>query len=119
MTKLGVQVPETIIVSLEKRAARLASLVESATQASPERPIREGGALLIDRLGEWVEEIKDLREMGDEEVTEVIRSFATRLRIAEEKVKAWPLPQSARKHAMRQDRLRRKPRAKRPVKDAA
>lgn len=107
MTKLGVEVAEATITSLERRVVRLVALLEIATQKSPNKTIRENGARLADRLAEWMDDIKDLREVGDEDVTELIKSFELRLKLAESKVKDWPLPASARAELEGRPRRRR------------
>lgn len=107
MTKLGVQVPEATMVALEKKAGRLANLVEAATSEAPVREVRDGGAQLVERIGEWMDEIKDLREVGDEDVHEKIQSFAIRLHLAEEKTKSWPIPEKVRARIMTQPKRRR------------
>lgn len=107
MTKLGVQVPEATMVALEKKADRFVQLVETATSESPHKEVREGGAQLIERVGEWLDEIKDLREVGDEDVHERIQSFAIRLHLAEEKTKGWPIPEKVRSRIMTTEKRRR------------
>lgn len=94
MTKLGETIEKSTLEGLERRVARLSILVEYATQSSPERKIREGGNQLIERLSEWVEDIKDLAEIGDEDVHDLLKSFMLRLRLAEQKVKDWQIPES-------------------------
>jgi hypothetical protein len=121
MTSFGMQISEHTITSLEKRASRLAALVETATQGSQLKKVRDNGAQLVERLGEWVEEIKELRDMGDEDVEELIKSFTTRLALAEEKIKAWPIPASVRAQIMSAPGSKVRPggRAKKPIADAA
>ncbi len=92
MTNLGVEVPQSTLTQLERRVVRLSALVEQATQISPHKKVREGGALLMERLGEWIDEIKELSDIGDADVHDRIRSFSLRLKLAEEKVKTWPVP---------------------------
>ncbi len=122
MTKLGVQIPTSTISTLDFRVARLSSLVEIATQSSPEKKIRANGAQLIERLSEWLEEIKDLSEVGDEDVHDVLKSFKLRLKLAEAKIKTWPIPDRLRKQATASfepvKRRRGRPR-KNPIADAA
>ena len=102
MTQLGVGVSESLIRRVTERAAKLAFIVEVTTEISPSKKIREGGAQLIDRLNEWVEEIRDLHEAQDDEIEDRLKSFIVRLRLAEAKVTQWPIPASARKILDRQ-----------------
>ncbi len=102
--KLGVDIPLSHIEALENRAHRLASAVDAATLASGKRHIRDAGGQIIDRILEWVDEIKDLREIGDEDIVDRMQSFLSRLRLAEQAVKSWPRPgakRRARKKASR------------------
>lgn len=107
MTSLGVQVPEATMIALEKKANRFAELVEAATTESPHKYVRDGGKQLIERIGEWLDEIKDLREVGDEDVHDKIQSFAIRLHLAEEKTKAWPIPEKVRTRILNPAKKRR------------
>ena len=104
--KLGVDIPKSYMNALEARALRLTSVIDAATSQSPDRLIRDSGAQLSDRIVEWVEEIKELLELGDEEVFERIQSFVTRLHIAERKIQSWPLPKDSQKR-IRASRRRR------------
>ncbi len=111
--KLGATVPRSTIAALERRATKLAALIDVATKASTNRDIRTGGAQLIDRLNEWIEEIKELVDMEDEDVLEMVKSFHLRLRIAEGKVARWQIPANLRKQALgseTKERRRRRPR---------
>lgn len=107
MTRLGVEVSDKTMVALEKKALRLAELVDLATSAASDKKVRDGGAQLVERLGEWMDEIKDLREVGDEDVHEKIRSFAIRLHLAEEKTKSWPIPKKQREKILSGTKRRR------------
>ena len=97
MQSLGQALPESAVTRLERRVARLSALLEVATQQASDRQIRDGGAQLIERLGEWLEDIKDLREVGDEDVHEMVRSFELRLKLAERKVDGWAIPPSVKR----------------------
>ncbi|MCB9653969.1 MAG: hypothetical protein H6729_07580 [Deltaproteobacteria bacterium] len=99
--KLGTEVPEATIHMLEKRAEKLASLVDLATRQSSKKDVREGGTLLIERLGEWVDDIKALREVGDEDIHDVIQTFWVRLHLAERKTRDWSIPDELRTAAGR------------------
>jgi hypothetical protein len=92
MTKLGETISQAKLDAIERRVTKLATLLEVATQNSSEKTVREGGAQLIERLSEWVEDIKDLAEVGDEDVVEVVKGFMVRLKLAEDKVKEWKIP---------------------------
>ena len=116
MTKLGVNIPQPVLTSLEKRAQKLTSLVDAATSGASDKRVRDHGAQLIERVQEWVEEIRDLNMVGDQEVEERARSFHIRLRLAEEKIKGWALPASVREKAEAALRPRRRGR---PRKKAA
>ena len=119
MTSFAAPVSQTTVASIERRAARLASLIEVVTQGSSERRIRETGAQLVERLGEWVEEIKELNDAGDGEAQEKARTFDLRLRLAEEKTLSWNLPPELREPAAPPSRSRPSRRPARPVPDAA
>ena len=106
--KFGVEIPQTQMDTLEARAHRLTVEVDRVTGASSDRGIREVGGQLVDRILEWVEEIKDLREVGDEEVVERINSFKARLSLAETHVAAWPKPRLRREDAKKRRRKERK-----------
>ena len=99
--KFGVDIPQSQVDAIETRAHRLAVEIDRATLASTDRHIREVGGQVVDRILEWVEEIKELREVGDEEVTERIASFKARLRLAEKAVATWPKPESEPRSAGR------------------
>lgn len=116
MTKLGETIEKSTLDALERRVARLSILVEFATQSSPERKIREGGNQLIERLSEWVEDIKDLAEVGDEDVHDLLKSFVLRLRLAEQKVKSWHIPPSVVERAFENEEAQPKRRRGRPPK---
>jgi hypothetical protein len=96
MTKLGIEISDSTMAQLERRVAKLMALLEIATHKAADKKIRENGAQLSDRLAEWIDDIKDLREAGDEEVAERISSFTLRLKMAEDKMKNWPIPAAAR-----------------------
>lgn len=87
--QLGVEIPKASLDAIEARAQRLIEEVEKAVQHA-DRRIKTVGGQLVERILEWVEEIKDLREMGDEDAGEVMQSFLTRLRLAERMVSRWP-----------------------------
>jgi hypothetical protein len=103
MTKLGENTPQSTIDGLERRVSRLSILVELATQNSNEKSIRESGAQLIERLSEWLEDIKDLAEVGDEDAHDLVKSFTMRLRLAETKVKAWSIPEAVVRRAFEEE----------------
>ncbi len=118
MTELGVNIPKTVLTALEKRAQSLTSLVDVATSGAQDRRVREAGAQLIERVNEWVEEIRDLNAVGDEEALDRARSFHVRLRLAENKIQQWGLPASVRQRAEAALRTPRKGRG-RPRKRVA
>lgn len=93
--KFGVDIPQSHLDALESRAQRLTDEVDRATAASTDRRVREVGGQLVDRILEWIEEIKDLLEVGDEDVVERVRSFQARLVLAEKLVSRWPKPKEA------------------------
>lgn len=105
--KLGVNIPQSQIDALEARALHLTQEIDRATLESHSREIRARGAQLVDRVLEWVEEIKDVRDIDAEEAVDIMRSFSARLRMAERAVARWPRAKSAqastrnrrRKHA--------------------
>lgn len=90
--KFGVEIPQSELDALETRAHRLTVDVDRATSNSTDRSVREIAGQLVDRILEWVEEIKELREVGDEDVMERIKSFEKRLSLAEREVGGWPKP---------------------------
>jgi hypothetical protein len=94
MTDLTARIPESAINALARRTTRLIELVERATQSSPEKGVREGGAQLVELLGERVEEIRELHAIGDEDLPERLRAFTLRLKLAEAKVMAWKMPKA-------------------------
>lgn len=106
--KFGVDIPQNQLDALEARAHRLAGEVDRATSASADRRVRETAGQIVDRIFEWVEEIKELREVGDEDVLERIKSFHTRLMLAEREMTSWPKPNARKTSAKRR---RRAPRA--------
>ena len=116
MTKLGVTIPQPVLTALEKRAQKLTSLVDVATSTASDKKVRDSGAQLIERVNEWLEEIRDLNMVGDEEVEERAKSFHIRLRLAEEKIQGWQLPAAVRDKAEAALRPRRRGR---PRKKAA
>ena len=103
MTKFGEMIPQSTLENLERRVSRLSILVELATQGSAEKSIRESGAQLIERLSEWLEDIKDLVEIGDEDAHDLVKSFTMRLRLAETKVKAWKIPEAVVRRAFEEE----------------
>ncbi len=102
-----------VLKTLEARAMRLSNKVERATQDSPEREVRDGGSRLADVLDEWLQDIHELHQSGDDELEERVLSFHTRLALAEKKVDTWHIPK--RKRATK----KKKARASRPRKRAA
>lgn len=96
-SNLEVHVSDSLIRHLERRAARLIVLVETATQASDERSVRDGGAQLVERIQEMVEELQDLRAAGDSDLPELVEAFHRRLYIAQKKVDGWNIPDSVRR----------------------
>jgi len=96
-SNLEVHVSDALIRHLERRAARLVLLVETATQASAERSVRDGGAQLVERILEMVEELQDLRAAGDSDLPELVEGFHRRLYIAQKKVDSWNIPDSVRR----------------------
>jgi hypothetical protein len=113
MSNLSSRVPEATVNAIARRTARLIDLVERATQASPHKQVREGGAQLIDLLGERIEEIRELHAMDDEDLPDRIKGFKLRLSLAEEKVLTWKLPKT-RKPSITPGA--RSPRTRRPSK---
>lgn len=99
MTKLGVSIPKPVISALEKRAQKLISLVDVATSEASDKKVRDSGAQLIERVNEWIEEIRELNMMGDDDVEERANSFHIRLALAQRKVDAWGLPAAVRDRA--------------------
>lgn len=106
--KFGVDIPQSHVDALEARAQRLANEVDRATTASSDRRIRDTAGHLVDRILEWVEEIKELREVGDEDVIERIKSFQGRLALAESHVASWPMPADKRASGRRRRKRERK-----------
>jgi hypothetical protein len=110
MTDLSARIPESAITSLARRTARLIELIERATQISPEKSVREGGAQLAELLNERIEEIRELHAMDDQDLAERVRAFALRIKMAESKVMTWKLPAprktAAQKSAPRANRKR-------------
>jgi hypothetical protein len=96
MSHLSARVPESTVNALARRTARLIEVVERATQTSPHKAVREGGAQLVELLGERLEEIRELHAMEDEDVVDRIKGFKLRLSLAEEKVQRWNLPKPKR-----------------------
>ncbi len=119
MTKLGVTIPKPVMSALEKRAQRLISLVDAATSGATDKRVREQGAQLIERVHEWVEEIRDLNTIGDDEVEERANSFHIRLTLAQKKVDGWALPASVRDRAEAALRPRRRGRPRKKNAAAA
>ena len=119
MTKLGKLIPQKAVHGLEVRTLKLAGLVETATQTSHVRAVREAGAPLIERLSEWMEEIKDLREVGDEEVNDLVESYHIRLWLAEKKVNTWDIPADLRESVIEAIEPTKKRRRGRPRKNKA
>lgn len=97
---------ESTVNALARRTSRLIELIETATQKSPEKHVREGGAQLVELLSERLEEIREMHAGEDDDLADRVRGFELRVRLAEAKVLEWP---------------REKPRAKprRSVKTAA
>lgn len=115
MTKLGVTIPNTVMNALERRAQKLISLVDVATSTASDKRVRDNGAQLIERVNEWVEEIRDLNMVGDDEVEERAKSFHIRLKLAEAKIEAWALPASVRDRADAALRPRKRGRPRKKV----
>lgn len=84
------QIPQAVIEGLEAKALRLTEEIDRATSLSEKREIRNLGGQLIERIMEWVEEIKDLRQTEDEDIHDVIQSFESRLAMASRMVRDWP-----------------------------
>lgn len=82
---------------LEGRAATLARLVETASQASSDKKIRDAGNQLVERIGEMVEELIELQKADDESLAEAADVFHRRLYLAEKMVETWNIPESVRK----------------------
>lgn len=82
---------------LTKRAHKLVADVERATEHSPDRDIRKGGAKLSEVLEEWLDGIHTMADSDAEDLNETILSFATRLKMAEEKVARWPMPPAVKR----------------------
>ncbi|MGF1511958.1 MAG: hypothetical protein ACFB9M_20905 [Myxococcota bacterium] len=83
--------------TLERRAARLVCVIEAVGQRSEDRHTKEACTLITERIQEMFEEMRDMHEMGDIEVRDRMESMALRLRLAERKIKDWPLPKSVRR----------------------
>ena len=96
-SNLEVHVSEALIRHLERRAARLVLMVETATQASAERSVREGGAQLVERIQEIMEELQDLKAAGDTDLPDLVEGIHRRLYIAQRKVDGWNIPESVRR----------------------
>jgi hypothetical protein len=92
MTDLSARIPESAITALARRTTRLIEMVERATQVSPEKGIREGGAQLAELLSERLEEIRELHAMEDDDLPDRIRAFSLRIKMAEAKVMTWKMP---------------------------
>lgn len=120
MLRAGVS--ESTINAIARRTARLIEMVERATQASGEKQIRDGGAQLVELLSERIEEIRELFASDDEELTERIKGFLIRLKLAEEKVTTWPMPpevKRAKAERKKAPKARKLPALKTDVKTAA
>lgn len=90
-------VSEAVMRYLERRAARVVLLVETATQTNPDRKIREGGSQVVEQVIEMVEALHELRDAGSEELPEAADLFHRRLYLAEKKIEAWNIPISVLK----------------------
>ena len=98
MSNLGTPtVSNAIIDHIEGRAAKLVLLIEAATQASQERKIREGGAQLVERIIENMEELREKQANQDIELAEAVDVFHRRLYLAQQLVDTWNIPASIRK----------------------
>lgn len=96
-----------VLKGLEARATRLSEQVERATQASPDRDVRDGGSRLADVLEEWLQDIHEMHQADDEELAERVLSFRTRLFLAEKKVATWNVPAKRRTSKAPKERRRR------------
>lgn len=85
-------IPNRELRALGLRAQKLAQRVERATQTATSIDVRRGGTKIGEILDEWMEEIQELDNLGDETATERAKSFAARLALAEQKVDSWNLP---------------------------
>jgi hypothetical protein len=93
MDALRSRVPESKVTALSRRTARLCEQIERASQSSPHKEVREIGAQLVDLLSERFEELKELHQMEDEDAVDRINAFEIRIRLAEQKVATWRIPQ--------------------------
>ncbi len=107
----GPTVSDGVMRYLDKRAARIVLLVETATQGSADRKIREGGAQLVEQVIEMVEALHELKATGSEELAEAADLFHRRLYLAEKKIEGWNIPASVLK---RIDKKPSEPKAKAP-----
>lgn len=104
--KFGVSITKTELDSLENRAHRIAGIVDQATAKSPDRHIRDISGQLVDRILEWLEEIKEQIEIGDEDALESVRNFQVRLSLAEKAISTWPRQTRARSNVRKRRRAR-------------
>lgn len=110
--QFGVDIPQTSLDAIEARAHRLVLAVDRAVGENPRREVREAGGQLTERILEWLEEIKDLREVGDEDAVEMMKSFRARLKLAEATISTWPTEEATSVEGRRaKKRRRREPRA--------
>ncbi|MBX2812950.1 MAG: hypothetical protein KTR25_14135 [Myxococcales bacterium] len=108
--KFGVSISKTKLESLENRAHRICAIIDQATIRNPDRNIREMAGQLVDRIFEWVDEIRELVEVGDEDAVDRARSFQARLILAEKAVRSWPQP-LGKKSSRKRRRAAKAPRA--------
>ncbi len=106
MSKATNTIPSRELRALSQRAHRLAQRVERATQTATSMDVRRGGTRIGEILDEWMEEIQELDNLGDETATERAKSFATRLALAEQKIESWNLPPEPAQRATRTPKAR-------------
>jgi hypothetical protein len=87
---------ETTVNALARRTSRLIEMIETATQRSTEKTVREGGAQLVELLTERLEEIREMHAGEDDDLVDRVRGFELRVRLAEAKVLEWPQQQKPR-----------------------
>lgn len=93
----GTNEMDAVLRYLERRAARLVGLIDAASQASDDKKIRDGGAQLVERIVELVEELRELQKAEDDGLPEAADVFHRRLYLAEKKVDTWNIPESVKK----------------------
>lgn len=95
MSDLGTMSKKELDV-LVARAARLCDAVVQSTEFSPIPEVRREGARFVAIVDGWVDELEALLDRDDMDLESRVRSFETRLVMAERKVAGWWKPPAAR-----------------------